>query len=46
MANLTLYYFHGSGYSEARKSLNRPVAREVLDSLIYNYKPTYGGKAG
>ncbi|KAI5411588.1 gamma-glutamyl hydrolase 2 [Lathyrus oleraceus] len=32
--------------SEARKSLNRPVAREVLDNLIYNYKPTYGGKAG
>ncbi|OIT33053.1 PREDICTED: gamma-glutamyl hydrolase 2-like isoform X1 [Nicotiana attenuata] len=32
--------------SEARKSTNKPVAREVLDNLIYNYRPTYGGKAG
>ncbi|NP_001234434.1 gamma-glutamylhydrolase 1 precursor [Solanum lycopersicum] len=32
--------------SEARKSSNKPVAREVLDSLIYNNNPTYGGKAG
>lgn len=32
--------------SEARKSLNRPPARLVLDNLIYNYSPTYCGKAG
>lgn len=32
--------------SEARKSLNRPSAKEVLANLIYNYIPTYGGKAG
>ncbi|GFZ05079.1 gamma-glutamyl hydrolase 1 [Actinidia rufa] len=32
--------------SEARKSLNRPAARNVLDNLIYNYSPTYCGKAG
>ncbi|TKY49203.1 Gamma-glutamyl hydrolase 2 [Spatholobus suberectus] len=32
--------------SEARKSLNRPVAQELLDNLIYNYSPTYCGKAG
>ncbi|XP_022136616.1 gamma-glutamyl hydrolase 2-like [Momordica charantia] len=32
--------------SEARKSLNRPSAQKVLDSLIYNYIPTFGGKAG
>ncbi|TKY49201.1 Gamma-glutamyl hydrolase 2 [Spatholobus suberectus] len=32
--------------SEARKSLNRPVAQELLDNLIYNYRPTYCGKAG
>ncbi|KAH8494258.1 hypothetical protein H0E87_020864, partial [Populus deltoides] len=32
--------------SEARKSLNRPHARKVLDNLIYNYSPTYCGKAG
>lgn len=32
--------------SEARKSLNRPSARKVLDNLIYNYSPTYCGKAG
>ncbi|XP_071730100.1 gamma-glutamyl hydrolase 2-like [Rutidosis leptorrhynchoides] len=32
--------------SEARKSLNRPPVRKVLDNLIYNYKPTYCGKAG
>ncbi|KAL4272779.1 hypothetical protein GQ457_13G004580 [Hibiscus cannabinus] len=31
---------------EARKSLNRPPARKVLDNLIYNYSPTYCGKAG
>ncbi|WVY99521.1 hypothetical protein V8G54_025591 [Vigna mungo] len=33
-------------YCEARKSLNRPVTQELLDNLIYNYSPTYGGKAG
>ncbi|KAG6637110.1 hypothetical protein CIPAW_11G156700 [Carya illinoinensis] len=32
--------------SEARKSLNRPPARLVLNNLIYNYNPTYCGKAG
>lgn len=32
--------------SEARKSLNRPPSRRVLDNLIYNYSPTYCGKAG
>ncbi|KAM1356914.1 hypothetical protein ACFX13_031700 [Malus domestica] len=32
--------------SEARKSLNRPPAGEVLDNLIYNYSPTFCGKAG
>ncbi|EOY13442.1 Gamma-glutamyl hydrolase 1 isoform 2 [Theobroma cacao] len=32
--------------SEARKSLNRPPPRKVLDNLIYNYSPTYCGKAG
>ncbi|KAH9779191.1 gamma-glutamyl hydrolase 2 [Citrus sinensis] len=32
--------------SEARKSSNRPPARKVLDNLIYNYSPTYCGKAG
>ncbi|XP_004489007.1 gamma-glutamyl hydrolase 2-like [Cicer arietinum] len=32
--------------SEARKSLNRPVSQELLDNLIYNYKPTYCGYAG
>nr|AFK41094.1 unknown [Medicago truncatula] len=32
--------------SEARKSLNRPVAQELLDNLIYNYRPTYCGYAG
>ncbi|XP_042948995.1 gamma-glutamyl hydrolase 2-like [Carya illinoinensis] len=32
--------------SEARKSLNRPPAQRVLDNLIYNYSPTYCGKAG
>ncbi|XP_020231388.1 gamma-glutamyl hydrolase 2 [Cajanus cajan] len=32
--------------SEARKSLNRPVVQELLDNLIYNYSPTYCGKAG
>ncbi|KAK6934113.1 Peptidase C26 [Dillenia turbinata] len=32
--------------SEARKSLNRPPLRKVLDNLIYNYSPTYCGKAG
>ncbi|KAH9723301.1 gamma-glutamyl hydrolase 2 [Citrus sinensis] len=32
--------------SEARKSSNRPPARKVLDNLIYNYGPTYCGKAG
>ncbi|CAK9325258.1 unnamed protein product [Citrullus colocynthis] len=32
--------------SEARKSLNRPPAQKVLENLIYNYSPTFGGKAG
>ncbi|KAK3003112.1 hypothetical protein RJ639_018093 [Escallonia herrerae] len=32
--------------SEARKSVNRPPARKVLDNLIYNYSPTFCGKAG
>ncbi|KAK0601489.1 hypothetical protein LWI29_024763 [Acer saccharum] len=32
--------------SEARKSMNRPPARKVLDNLIYNYSSTYCGKAG
>ncbi|XP_058221454.1 gamma-glutamyl hydrolase 2-like isoform X2 [Rhododendron vialii] len=32
--------------SEARKSLNRPPTRKVLNNLIYNYSPTYCGKAG
>ncbi|CAJ1957617.1 unnamed protein product [Sphenostylis stenocarpa] len=32
--------------SEARKSINRPVTQELLDNLIYNYSPTYCGKAG
>ncbi|KAK4782217.1 hypothetical protein SAY86_016319 [Trapa natans] len=32
--------------SEARKSMNRPSARKVLESLIYNYSPTYCGRAG
>ncbi|KAL9250715.1 Gamma-glutamyl hydrolase 1-like protein [Drosera capensis] len=32
--------------SEARKSSNRPPAQRVLDNLIYNYSPTYCGKAG
>ncbi|KAF3442379.1 hypothetical protein FNV43_RR16295 [Rhamnella rubrinervis] len=32
--------------SEARKSLNRPSPQKVLDNLIYNYSPTYCGKAG
>ncbi|KAI3769361.1 hypothetical protein L6452_00462 [Arctium lappa] len=32
--------------SEARKSFNKPPAKEVLDNLIYNYHPTYRGKAG
>ncbi|XP_026455256.1 gamma-glutamyl hydrolase 2-like [Papaver somniferum] len=32
--------------SEARKSLNRPPTRKVLDNLIYNYNPTFCGKAG
>ncbi|KAF7140620.1 hypothetical protein RHSIM_Rhsim06G0210400 [Rhododendron simsii] len=31
---------------EARKSLNRPPTRKVLNNLIYNYSPTYCGKAG
>lgn len=46
MANLTFFYFHGPGSSEARKSLNRPDAQAIRDNLIYNYSPTYGGKAG
>ncbi|KAF5730748.1 putative Gamma-glutamyl hydrolase precursor [Tripterygium wilfordii] len=32
--------------SQARKSLNRPPVQKVLDNLIYNYSPTYCGKAG
>ncbi|RVW43019.1 Gamma-glutamyl hydrolase 2 [Vitis vinifera] len=39
-------FFLTCGCSEARKSLNRPPARKVLDNLIYNYSPTYCGKAG
>ncbi|KAB2043869.1 hypothetical protein ES319_D01G049200v1 [Gossypium barbadense] len=31
---------------EARRSLNRPAAQKVRDSLIYNYRPKYYGKAG
>ncbi|XP_024043542.1 gamma-glutamyl hydrolase 2-like isoform X2 [Citrus sinensis] len=32
--------------SEARRSVNRPPAQKVLDNLIYNYRPTFCGKAG
>ncbi|MQL81011.1 hypothetical protein Taro_013456 [Colocasia esculenta] len=32
--------------SEARRSSNRPRAEKVLENLIYNYNPTYCGKAG
>lgn len=32
--------------SEARKSLNRAPAGDVLDNLIYNYSPKYSGKPG
>ncbi|KAF7822608.1 gamma-glutamyl hydrolase 2-like [Senna tora] len=32
--------------SEARKSSTRPDSQDVLDNLIYNYIPTYCGKAG
>uniref|UniRef100_A0A7N0SY46 folate gamma-glutamyl hydrolase n=1 Tax=Kalanchoe fedtschenkoi TaxID=63787 RepID=A0A7N0SY46_KALFE len=32
--------------SEARKSRNRPPSKLVLDNLIYNYSPTFCGKAG
>ncbi|KAM3395978.1 gamma-glutamyl hydrolase 1 [Capsicum galapagoense] len=32
--------------SEARKSFNKPEAQKVLENLIYNYSPTYSGKAG
>ncbi|XP_004489008.2 gamma-glutamyl hydrolase 2-like [Cicer arietinum] len=32
--------------SEARKSLTRPDAQELIDNLIYNYSPTFYGKAG
>lgn len=31
---------------EARMSMNRPSAQDVLDNLIYNYTPTYCGKSG
>lgn len=31
---------------EARMSMNRPSTRKVLDNLIYNYSPTFCGKAG
>ncbi|KAL8505634.1 hypothetical protein ACS0TY_016754 [Phlomoides rotata] len=31
---------------EARMSMNRPSAQKVLDNLIYNYSPTFCGKAG
>ncbi|KAG0495061.1 hypothetical protein HPP92_006055 [Vanilla planifolia] len=31
---------------EARKSNKRPSSQQVRDNLIYNYSPTYGGKAG
>ncbi|PNX75107.1 gamma-glutamyl hydrolase-like protein [Trifolium pratense] len=45
-AYLTLFYFHRSGSSEARKSATRPVAQELFDNLIYNYSPTFYAKAG
>lgn len=45
-ASSLVFYFLILNCSEARKSSNKPVAREVLDSLIYNNNPTYGGKAG
>ncbi|XP_022136626.1 gamma-glutamyl hydrolase 1-like [Momordica charantia] len=32
--------------SEARKSTNEPPAQKLLEKLIYNYSPLYGGKAG
>ncbi|KAL8524206.1 hypothetical protein ACS0TY_013974 [Phlomoides rotata] len=31
---------------ESRMSKNRPFSQEVLDNLIYNYKPTYRGNQG
>ncbi|XP_062231891.1 gamma-glutamyl hydrolase 2-like [Phragmites australis] len=31
--------------SQARNSSNRPLADKVLDNLIYNYSPTFSGKA-
>lgn len=31
---------------EARMSMHRPSTQEVLNNLIYNYSPTYCGKAG
>ncbi|KAI3695276.1 hypothetical protein L1987_78271 [Smallanthus sonchifolius] len=31
---------------EARKSFDRPPAKQVLANLIYNYSPTYCGTAG
>ncbi|KAI3466033.1 hypothetical protein Pfo_022696 [Paulownia fortunei] len=31
---------------EARMSMNRPSTQKMLDNLIYNYSPTYCGKAG
>ncbi|XP_062096461.1 gamma-glutamyl hydrolase 2-like [Humulus lupulus] len=39
---------HAANYlvREARKSLNRPPTQKVLDNLIYNYSPTFCGKAG
>nr|AFK48342.1 unknown [Medicago truncatula] len=42
----TTQYIANFLVSEARKSLNRPVAQDVLDNLIYNYRPTYCGYVG
>jgi len=46
MTNLTFFYFHQCGSSEARKSLNRPVAQELFNNLIYNHSPTFYAKEG
>ncbi|XP_019250950.1 PREDICTED: gamma-glutamyl hydrolase 2-like [Nicotiana attenuata] len=32
--------------SEARKSSNKPAPSKLLDNLIYNYSPSFAGKAG
>lgn len=44
--NLTFFYFHQCGSSEARKSLNRPVAQELYDNLIYNIVQLFMQKKG